>query len=83
MIILSEFEWRGWEDDSSDRDRIPEGERISSDVSWGVGREKAQEEAHMDRAQDQEAPDVRKEGNENGIHMGSGTENGAEGKAPC
>lgn len=55
LFILSEFEWRGWGSDSRDGDRIPERERISSNVSWGVGREKAQEEEHMDRAQDQEA----------------------------
>lgn len=55
LFILSEFEWRGLGGDSSDGDRIPEGERFYSNISWGVGREKAQEEAHMDRAQDQEA----------------------------
>ena len=38
-----------------DNDRIPEGERFSSNVSRGVGREKAQKEAHMERAQDQDA----------------------------
>ena len=41
--------------EGDDNDRIPEGERFSSNVSRRVGREKAQKEAHMGRAQDQEA----------------------------
>ena len=55
IVILSEFEWRGWVGDSSDRDYISKREYHHPNVSWGVGREEAQKEAHMDREQDQEA----------------------------